>query len=363
MVLRAGRGDLTLDDKYLTLYDMPLIRAAGISGFDALVRELGGDPAEMARRARLPLEALRDDELLVDDGALGRVLEIAATDLGVPDLGLRIAERQDFGMLGTLAVAIQNSPTIGDALDCTSRYLFVHARGLGVEAIEDPRGARGVTAIRYGPPVGGSLFPQGMDTGLGFLHRSTLFLASGSYGLRGVELPHRPIAPMSRYEEFFGAPVRFGAPAALLRVPSSLSAQPLRAVNQAVRDLALAHLDRQSRLPGDEAGPQVRSTLEQSLGTVGVEIDTVASLLNIHPRTLQRRLEAEGTSFAEILDRLRATTARTYLTTTQMPMSQVAAALGLSEQSALSRCCRRWWGRTPSDVRRRGFTEGERHPR
>jgi AraC-like DNA-binding protein len=32
-------------------------------------------------------------------------------------------------------------------------------------------------------------------------------------------------------------------------------------------------------------------------------------------------------------------------------MSQVAAALGLSEQSALSRSCRRWFDATPSEVR------------
>lgn len=347
---------MTPRDKYLTLYDMPLIRAAGIKGFDALVRELGGDPTRIARQARLPVEALGDDELLVDDTALGRALEIAARELGVPDLGLRIAERQELGMLGTLAVAIQSSPTVGDALECTSRYLFVHARGLSVEAVDDPYGAKGVIAVRYGPPAGGAFFPQGMDSGLGFLHRSIRYLVGGSYGLRTVELPHRPVAPLSRYEEFFGVPVKIGQPAALLRVPVSLAARPLSTVNPTMRDLALAHLDAQARGPGEQAAPQVRAALEQSLGTSAVEIDSVASLLNVHPRTLQRRLEAEGTSFATILDDLRKATARRYLTATAMPMSQVAALLGLSEQSALSRCCRRWWGRTPSEVRQAGLS-------
>ncbi len=345
---------MTLDDKYLTLDDMPLIRAAGITGFGALVRELGGDPEAMARRARLPLEALHDDELLVDDASLGRVLEIAAADLDVPDLGLRIAERQGFEMLGTLAVAIQSSPTIGEALDCTSRYLFVHARGLSVQAVDDPHGARGVVAVRYGPPAGGALFPQGMDSGLGFLHRSIRYLVGGPYGLRTVELPHRPVAPLARYEEFFGVPVTIGRPAALLRVPTSLSSLPVATVNGAVRELALAHLEAQGQGPGREVAPQVRAVLEQSLGTSPVEVESIASLLNVHPRTLQRRLAEEGTSFATILDELRMARAKRYLRSTSMPMTQVAAALGLSEQSALSRCCRRWWDRTPSEVRRAG---------
>ncbi|MGB9011457.1 MAG: helix-turn-helix transcriptional regulator, partial [Aeromicrobium sp.] len=82
-----------------------------------------------------------------------------------------------------------------------------------------------------------------------------------------------------------------------------------------------------------------------------VQMADVAALLAVHPRTLQRQLDAEGTSFAAILDELRRTRARTYLTTSDMPMGQIAAALGLSEQSALSRSCRRWWDQSPSEIR------------
>ncbi|SLJ82338.1 DNA-binding domain-containing protein [Mycobacteroides abscessus subsp. abscessus] len=47
--------------------------------------------------------------------------------------------------------------------------------------------------------------------------------------------------------------------------------------------------------------------------------------------------------------------ARRYLTTTTMPLAQVASLLGLAEQATLTRCCRRWWGRTPTQVRRAGL--------
>lgn len=343
---------LTLRDKCLTLDDMALIRSAGITGFARLVTEHGGDPEELARRVRLPVEALWSDEILVEELTLARVLELAALELDLPDLGLRIAERQDSSMLGALAVAIGNSPTVADALECTSRYLFVHARGLSVEAIPDPHGVAGVIAIRYATPADGEAFRQGIDTGLGFLHRAIRELVGGPYGLRTVELPHRPLSPVSRYEDFFGAQVHPGRSRALLRVPSSLLDQPLDRADQVVRDLALEHLQRFAESPGQDVAPRVRSTIEQMLGTRPVDIGSVAALLAVHPRTLQRRLEAEGTSFAAILDELRRAKAMTYLTTTDMPLSQVAAALGLSEQSALSRCCRRWWDRAPRDVRR-----------
>ena len=94
-----------------------------------------------ARRAGLPVEALDTDELLVEDSALAAVLEIAAADLGCPDLGLRVGQAQDFRMLGPLSVAIEHSPSVADALECTSRYLFVHARDLSVSLVDDPDGS------------------------------------------------------------------------------------------------------------------------------------------------------------------------------------------------------------------------------
>ena len=83
----------------------------------------------------------------------------------------------------------------------------------------------------------------------------------------------------------------------------------------------------------------------------GADVASVARLLSLHPRTLQRRLAADGTTYAAILDGVRRDTARQFLTGSDMPMSQIAAAVGLSEQSALTRSCRRWFGLTPREVR------------
>ena len=76
-----------------------------------------------------------------------------------------------------------------------------------------------------------------------------------------------------------------------------------------------------------------------------------AALLGLNPRTLQRRLASAGASFDEIREDVYRTAAMHYLCETQMPLGQVAAALGYSEQSAFTRACRRWFGATPSTVR------------
>lgn len=343
---------MTLRDNPLTLDDMSVIRSAGLRGFRQTVAELGGEPEVYAEAAGLPVEALDTDDLLVPDLAMAEVLELAARDLARPDLGLLIAGRQDLGMLGALALAIQNSPTLADALECTSRYLFVHARSLDVSLVPDPYGGRGVVALRYGLEAGELAPVQGTDLGLGFLHRAIQSLVGQRYGLRTVELPYRPPAPLAVYERFFGVPVRVARPAAMLRVPRDLAGRSLVGGDPSIRRLALAFLDQQAAESGPNLVPKVRGAVQQSLGTAPTDIESVGRLLALHPRTLQRRLADEGTSFAAVLDEVRRQLARHYLTTTDMPLSQVAGLLGLSEQSVLTRCARRWWDSTPTAVRK-----------
>lgn len=337
---------------------MSFVRSAGLQKFRQVVEGLGGDANAYAWKAGLPDGALDTDELLVQDTAIAAVLEIAAAGLGCPDLGLRVAEAQDFGMLGPLAVAIQHSASVADALECTSRYLFVHARDLSVSLVDDPDGARGVVGLRYSVGPGVRPLPQATDMTMLFVHRAVMFLVGGGYGLRSVDLPHRPVAPRTRYEDAFGAWVRFGRDSALLRVPSSLLSRPLDGVDETLRRLALAFLSRYSPEAGPVVAAKVRAVLDQSLGTGSTDLVDVARVLAVHPRTLQRQLAAEGESFASILDGVRQARVRTYLTTTDMPLAQVSNLVGFAEQAVLTRCARRWWGRTPTALRREARVRG-----
>lgn len=331
---------------------MSLVRSAGLQKFRECVARLGGDTETYARRVGLPIEALDTDEVLIEDWMLATVLEAAATDLRCPDLGLRVGELQEFSMLGPLSVAIQHSSSVREALDCTSRYMFVHARDMSVVVVEDAGRVEGTVALQYSYGPGVRALPQATDMTLMFMHRAARFLVGADYGLRTVELPHSAAAGRKRYEQAFGVPVRFRRPGALLRIASSFLNRPLRGVDETLRALAMGHLARQTPPGGPVVTGQVRAVLEQSLGTGSVDLADVAHVLAVHPRTLQRHLASEGTSYASVLDGVRRARARFYLTTTDMPMAQVGSLVGLSEQAVLTRCARRWWGRTPSQLRR-----------
>ena len=330
---------------------MPVIRSAGLRGFRSVVAELGGDAEALAARAGLPSVALDADDLMVSGEALAMVLEMAAAELSCPDLALRMADRQELSMLGPLALAIQNSATLADAMECTSRYLFLHAPPLVLALEDDPLGRRGVASLRYGTLPGLPEMPQATELGLAFVHRAIGSLVGDDYRLHSVELAHRPAAPIARLEEFFGAPVRTGRDAARLRIPARLRDARLPGADAETGRLALAYLARLAKDEHVTLPLQVELAIGQLLGVGGADVASVARLLSLHPRTLQRRLAADGTTYAAILDGVRRDTARQFLTGSDMPMSQIAAAVGLSEQSALTRSCRRWFGLTPREVR------------
>ena len=82
-----------------------------------------------------------------------------------------------------------------------------------------------------------------------------------------------------------------------------------------------------------------------------LSLSGVAEKLAMQPRTLNRRLAPEGASFQGEVERLRYEFSRQLLANTDLPISQIAYALGYSAISAFSRSFRRWSGTTPGEWR------------
>lgn len=81
------------------------------------------------------------------------------------------------------------------------------------------------------------------------------------------------------------------------------------------------------------------------------DIETVASALCMTSRTLRRKLEAEGTSFRQLLDKIRYALASDYLRSPKMPVDDIAYALGFSDTPSFRRAFKRWSGKNPSELR------------
>lgn len=331
-----------------------MMRASGLRGYATLMRELDVDPVPLLVRYRIAPEALDDDDALVSLPAVVQLMEASAVATHQPDFGLQMARAQDISILGPLAVAMQNAPTVGRAIEDVSHYLFMHSPAMVVTVHDAPQVAADTVEVRFELHVKASLVQrQAIDLCLADVHTILRRLAGRAYQLRQVDLPHTPVAPITAYRRFFGAPVRVAREAGAVYIARQTLTAGLAGANEGLREIALDYLAKNFRAPEQAVTLRVEQALRSTLGTGRCNKVDVAAMLALHPRTLQRRLEAEGTTFAKLQDAVRRSAAQRYLCETHLPLIQLAAMLDLSEQSALTRTCRRWFGATPSAVRAR----------
>jgi AraC-like DNA-binding protein len=85
-----------------------------------------------------------------------------------------------------------------------------------------------------------------------------------------------------------------------------------------------------------------------------VSLARVAKSMALSPRTLQSRLDGEGTSCKQILDDVRKELALGYLERDDLSLSEIAFLLGYSEQSAFNHAFKRWTGHSPGEHKRAG---------
>ncbi|WP_295647529.1 AraC family transcriptional regulator [uncultured Dietzia sp.] len=330
----------------------PLIRAASLRGFDALVIELGGDPARLLERFDIAADVLEHDDGLLSITAHDRMLDAAAAELYCPDLGLRLAERQDLTILGPVARAVSTSATATEALDAAARFLFVHSPVLTIGVDDDPWGRRGVVALTYRKEASESPYsPQAVELGLGVFYRVAVQLLGRSTGLRSVEIPHGPLSPVDRYLDFFSADVKFDRPVAALCVDARVLDSAFETADEEIRRAAVDHLSGAYSDPADSIATQIRRIVSERLPGPIPSLSEVSRTLHLHPRTLQRRLVVVGTSFGQIVDDLRRDRAHRYITTTDLSFTQIADLVGFAEQATLSHAVRRWFGVSPRRLR------------
>ncbi len=163
-----------------------------------------------------------------------------------------------------------------------------------------------------------------------------------------------PVTDTEQYRTFFRAPVRNGAAgcwlvfdAGLLDCPTLESDCTLLAYLQPIADGMLSQLHARHSFAGS-----VRDTMSKLMREGSCSIDDVAKALAMSARTVQRRLESEGTTFGEVFDETRRATALEYLRNPQIAIKEAAFRVGFSEPSTFYRAFRRWTGATPADYRR-----------
>jgi AraC-like DNA-binding protein len=104
--------------------------------------------------------------------------------------------------------------------------------------------------------------------------------------------------------------------------------------------------------PPRDTEARVRTLIGSRLHEGDFSLQSVAEQLGYSPRNLQRHLRSIDRSFTQILDELRAQTAKYYLRDPEIPVGDVAGRVGYEEASSFTRAFKRWTGSTPLQYRK-----------
>lgn len=167
-----------------------------------------------------------------------------------------------------------------------------------------------------------------------------------------VTLQHARPDRADALQDFYGPVVHYGQPRNSITLRRSDLERPILAADEELATLLDGIADRylERRMAGRFA-VRVRDALLASLPHGSPSKSDIAGGLNMTERTLLRRLKDEGTTFAEVHDRLREELAFQYLHHDDLNLSEIAEVLGFSDYGTFSRAFKRWTGRRPSEVR------------
>lgn len=330
-----------------------LLRATALRGFDALVTELNGDPGVLRGRFGIPPRVELEAESFVPLERYAMLLEAAAAELPCPDFGLRLAQWQGLDILGPVAVIARNTPTLLDALQSIGRYLYVHSPALHL-ATDDQHSDGADIRFTYGVnelPL--SELGQAYEVSLAIVVQVLRLLGGPEAAPSAVSFMHQRIADESAYAEALACRAIFGQSWCGFEISPELAAHPIDSAHPETRRMAETYL--QSQYPADTATLVERTSelIRRLLPTGTCSIEAIAVQLNLHPRTLQRRLVAEHATCQDLIEKERREQAARYLAQPGLHLNQIAGLLGYTEQSTLNRSCRRWFGKTPMQIRSR----------
>lgn len=321
--------------------------------FPELVRELGGDADSYMRHVGIDPSALAQCAPRLNYRAMIALLEHAAACLRLPDLGMRLAARQGGGaVFGPIGVVMRNSGTFGDALRYVADHIHAYSLSASLPIEQDRASGRvlvGFDILLDHAPVRS----QTMEQLLLLAHYNALDITDGRARVREIRFRHQPVSPPQVYRRYFGCEVRFDQPADCMVYTEDDLAAPVTGPDAQHYAMATFFINANYPVATAPMRARVRGLVMRHLGLSDCRVDRVAAALCLHPRTLHRRLQWEGTSFEEIKDEVRRDLALYYLGQTSVPFTRISEKLGYSETSVLSRSCLRWFGTSPRDLRSR----------
>jgi len=286
----------------------------------------------------------------ISRATLDRLVERAIALTNEPALAVAFGLRMRLTWHGMLGFAGMSAATPKEAIDFAQEFGASAVPGIKLRLSPELSNDRvRLEFVLPGPESAGRTFVL-IAAVVGYATMAKTILGRDFDGCAEVAAP-RPRG-IERFEAQLPCAIRFGSDRTSITFDQNFLEAPLPTADA----VALVTVRRQCERFARDMRRETR-VARQSRDLAGTDngfrsATDVARLLGVSPRTLHRRLRAEGTSYGRILDDIRHTSALELLSDHRLSIGAVASHLGYSDIANFNRAFRRWRGQTPGGYRR-----------
>ena len=313
-----------------------------------ILRRASIDPAEVLQEVGLDAGALDQADNQIPYEVVGRLLEACGRRIGVESFGLILGQAVRPHHLGLVGELMMNAPTLGDAImDLVGHHQRYVNGGIPYLFRSEEYAYWGYAIYLPDIVASNQIYDANIAAGCSLVRELT------GISPAEVHLGHKPPQDAAAFRRFFGAPIRYNAESSVSHFRLEDLQRPIRGADPERRRALEARIAVYWQVEQPDFAAQVERLLRPRISGGTVTMAELMALVQLHERTISRRLALAGTSFRELLNRTRFCVAAEMLEFTALPVTQIALAFGYADTSVFSRSFRRWSGMSPTTWRMR----------
>ena len=315
----------------------------------SIAEERGLNPLELAMQAGISQAALANPQAQVTPLSHAWLMLLIIERTGNNGLGFEVGLRLPPTAHGNLGYAMLSCANLREALMLLERFWYLRERGAYIQLIEEAPLA--MVELQTEVLFPSSLRPVFFDCLLASIFRLVQLLLGESEKIGEFWLDYPQPDYYQNYRHLL-PPVHYNMPAIQGRLPLGMLDRPLIMSNPESLKHTLALCEMESAIQGNHELAFLR-LVQQQFKSCGEypSAEQVAEKLHMSLRTLRRKLEAEGSSYTQLLENARRRDAIRLLDNPQLEIQQIAELLGYNNPTNFSRAFRQWTNKTPREYR------------
>lgn len=278
-------------------------------------------------------------------------LEDVATRFDCPQFGFLAGKYQPPLRFGPMSQVLKLCPDVETAINQALKYSMLNSEVSNWQ-LENEGGytfLRRQSRVSYSGPL-----IQAHTMAVTVVFKALKAIIGEGRKITSVSFRHAAPGVSKQYSHFFGCAVDFEQEFDGFVFPEQLLSLPLPDANSELLEIVKSYLDSLNTSVDVEGSlvDRIRRYVKKSLGSNGCNLESAAQHLGLKPRSLQRELVKQGTSFRQILLNIRQEVAEHYLRNSSIALADLAGILGYRNVSAFSRAFKGNCGQSPEYWRR-----------